>query len=240
MPAMILAGISLFFLFERGSIVDTLSDSIITKNGIIAFYSLFLIVVLVPLLTYSIIKINFRFIVIPITLFGSLLFIKHNLLNVDFSLHPDTTWVFKHLELLGYFVFGILDIINTEIYRRSHIYEITSEYIRTSAGVISSKERIMMLNKVNDISIGQSVFGKVFNYGSIIPVTASGVGMGFNFAAVTGGSSFRWLKLPALSINVTGGHAIQVPKSRTHEALIGIKNHKEILESLLVYIERTN
>lgn len=239
MPAIFIAGVSLYFLVEKQTILDALENSFINKTGMVPFYITFAIATFIPALAFALYKINLRYILAPVLSFIILLVVKHKFLNVDFTYQPNTTWIFDNLELLAFVVYGILSILNTELYRRSHRYEITDVYIKTSAGIFSSKERILILSKINDIAVSQSFFGKLFGYGSIIPVTASGMGMGFNFSAATGGTGMKWFKLPSINLNLTGGHAIQVPKTRTHEALIGIHNHKDTLAFLLDQIGKS-
>ena len=238
-PAIFMAIISMYFLIEKQTIVEALQNSFINKTGMIPFYIAFAVVTFIPALAFALVKINLRYILLPVLSYLVLLVIKHKLLNVDFSNEPNTIWIFDNLELLTFTSISLLSILNTELYRRSHKYEITDVYIKTSAGLFSSKERILILNKINDIASSQSFFGKIFGYGTIIPVTASGMGMGFNFAAGSGGTGMKWFKLPSINLSFTGGHAIQVPKTRTHEALIEIQNHKKTLTFLLEKIGKS-
>lgn len=230
LPTLYILIVCLYLLAKKMEIIGFIGSFFSGGLKIFSFYIFFFFVVLIPSLGFAIQKLNLKYFLFPLIGFIFSLVLKHLYLKISFESNPDTIWIKSNLELLIFIIYSSASVFNTELYRRSHLYEVTAKYIKTSAGILNHKERIMPINKINDIAINQSGFGKIFNYGSIIPVTASGMGMGFNFSAVSGASTMKLFKLPYLTLTVTGGHAIQVPKSRTYEALIGIKDYKKVIK----------
>lgn len=236
-PSLYILIACIYLLTKKPEIIEFVSSIFSNSLRIFSFYIFFIFVILIPSLGFAIQKLNLKYFLLPLFGFILSLILKHYYLKISFDSFPGTSWFNSDLELIIFIAYSSISIINTEFYRRSHLYQITTKYIKTSAGILNHKERIMPISKINDLAINQRGFGKILNYGSIIPVTASGMGMGFNFAAVSGSGTMKLFKLPYLTLTVTGGHAIQVPKSRTYEALIGIKNYKKVLKIITTNIK---
>ncbi len=64
----------------------------------------------------------------------------------------------------------ILTILGTELYRRSIRYEITDTGIRLRGGICRRQEHYIPYDKIGRIVLEQSLFGRLLNYGTIIPV----------------------------------------------------------------------
>jgi len=63
-----------------------------------------------------------------------------------------------------------LTILGTELYRRSIRYEITDTGIRLCGGICRRQEHYIPYDKIGRIVLEQSLFGRLLNYGTIIPV----------------------------------------------------------------------
>ena len=50
---------------------------------------------------------------------------------------------------------------------RNHIYVVTNERVITLTGVVNKSSYDIALEKINDISTGQSLFGRMFNFGDV-------------------------------------------------------------------------
>lgn len=66
----------------------------------------------------------------------------------------------------------------TELYRRGHRYFITNYRIITRRGFIRREERDLIYDRITDVYVSQGLLGRIFNFGTVIPTTASGLGMG--------------------------------------------------------------
>ena len=205
--------------------------------NVINFYIIFGIIILIPSLGFAFLKLNLKYFVIPLCGFVISIVIKYLYFNEPYTNNPTYSLFYSNIELIIFIAYSLVSFLYTELFRRSHKYVIANNYIKTSAGILNHRERILSVNKINDIAVSQSAFGKIFNYGTIIPITASGLGMGFNFASITGAGSMRFFRLPYLTMALTGGHAIQIPKSRTYEALVGISSFKKALKIITDSIE---
>jgi membrane protein YdbS with pleckstrin-like domain len=237
-PSLYILIVSIYLLLEKPEITEFVSSIFSSSLRIFSYYIFIVVVIIIPSLGFAISKLNLKYFLFPLVGLILSLILKHFYLEISFENNPNATWFKSNLEVIFFLGFSSISIINTEFYRRSHLYEITAKYIKTSAGILNHRERIMPISKINDIAINQTGFGKVLNYGSIIPVSASGMGMGSSFAAVSGSGTMKLFKLPYLTLTVTGGHTIQVPKSRTFEALIGIRNYKKALKIIMNNIKQ--
>lgn len=56
---------------------------------------------------------------------------------------------------------------------RSNMLELTNQQVTLRSGFLQRNERAAALDKIQDITVKQSLFGMIFNYGDIIMETAS-------------------------------------------------------------------
>ncbi|MBI1744032.1 PH domain-containing protein [Candidatus Acetothermia bacterium] len=213
-----------FYLFVLADVLLLLRDDFLTNN-LTTFYIVLAVLILGPAAIYSFLKLNLRYVINSVLGLAIAIGVKHFLLRVPWQYLPENGWLINHVELLILAVFGLAGLISAEIYRRSHRYIVTNARIFTHAGIFAPDERTVPLNKVNDLELDRHVIGRIFSYGTVIPLTGSGIGMGSDFAAVSGTAGKQWKVFghPTVGITVTGGHTIQVPKTRTHEVLFGIR-----------------
>lgn len=118
---------------------------------------------------------------------------------------------------------AILGLILTEIYRRGHKYFLTNYRIIAIKKFISREVREVMYDKITDIYVHQGLLGRIFNYGTIIPITESGFGLGedASLAAVSaGGGSAR--------VIFGGKRGASRPRSATYFSLHGVSNPRKI------------
>ena len=89
----------------------------------------------------------------------------HNLILPLTSLY-----IFKSLVQITF----VLWVVFHWLYHKYHI-DYTQKKLYEYKGVLHSKEHMSDLKNVRDVSMEQSVFGKVFNYGTIVlTISASG------------------------------------------------------------------
>ncbi|RLG41175.1 MAG: hypothetical protein DRN78_04580 [Thermoproteota archaeon] len=68
-----------------------------------------------------------------------------------------------------------------------------------------------------------SLLGRLFNFGTVIPLTASGLGVGQDLALA--GTS---VKVSRFEVGVAGGRGINVPRARTFLALYGVPDPENV------------
>jgi hypothetical protein len=129
-----------------------------------------------------------------------------------------------------YFIGGLLSLVGilfVESYREAHTFYVTDMRIVTEVRFGSTKRNELSFDKINNIVLDQGLFGSIFNFATIIPVTASGLGMGSDFSAVSVGAQGQraWGTLGA---QVTGGRTVQTPRARSMYCLFGVSDPESV------------
>lgn len=118
---------------------------------------------------------------------------------------------------------ALLGVVMTEAYRRGHIYILTDYRIIMKKKFISREEREITYDKITDIHVRQGILGRIFNYGTIVPISASGFGMGEDLALASTFAAAN-VKKAAVGFGVEGGKSVQRPRAATYFSLYGIAN----------------
>lgn len=120
-------------------------------------------------------------------------------------------------------VAAVIGLALTEFYRRGHRYYITNYRVIMKKGFISKEEREVVYDKITDLYIHQGLLGRIFNYGTVIPISASGFGMGQDSATA---STFvaTSVKKGMLGIGFGGERGVQRPRASTYFSLYGVPN----------------
>jgi len=117
-----------------------------------------------------------------------------------------------------------------DIYRQSHRFLITNRRIVTEAKLITHSSNELSYDKINNIVLERDLVGTIFGFGTVIPVTASGLGMGADMAAITVGIAGSPSEGTTLAGGLTAGRSIQVPRTRSMYALFGVQNPESVKE----------
>ena len=120
-----------------------------------------------------------------------------------------------------------LSMFLIEFYRRGHTYFITNYRIVTRKWFISKEERELAYGKITDLYIKQGILGRVFNYGAIITISASGFGIGEDSASASAFAAAP-VKKGFLGISFGGGKSVQRPRAATYFSLYGIPDPRKI------------
>lgn len=237
LPSLYLVGVSVFFLAHRTPVIaDAIPVPFVGQVGFDANYWVLVASIIIPAIAYSFIKLNLRYVISALLLIALSLYLRYKILPTSKMLAPEDSlefWMYHRIELFVFLFFGSVGLLVTEWYRRSHLYVVTNARIYTSAGVLSKKERTLPISKINDISVHKGILGTIFGFGTLIPVTASGIGMGSDFALLAGTVSKRFFGFPTVGLSIGGGHSIQLPKTRTHDALFGIMRPNVVRERIM-------
>ncbi len=203
------------------------SDQIVgmTKNipligGFVADYSIYFVIallVVIPTLIYSVLKITWRYFIVA--------FLLTVVLPIAFPIAGIPQW-YTIPVIIGV---SILALIAIQLHRRAHKYIITDRRIIFEYnGLFKKIRRDIVYSRVSDIVLEKGILGKIFNYGSIIPISKSSMGMGADLAAVTGGAAGG--KGLAVGVAVTGGRTVYVPRSRSQYVLYAVPNPEKIYD----------
>jgi len=122
---------------------------------------------------------------------------------------------------------SIIAFLIVEWYRRSHKYIISNQRIIFKGGIVTKEERTLRYDKISDINAKQGIIGQIFGFGTIIPISQSGFGLGAD-KSMAGGGVMLGEKKAKLFGAFGGGKEVQTPRARSYYELHGVHPYKEI------------
>jgi hypothetical protein len=128
-------------------------------------------------------------------------------------------WLLVPAALIGLFLI--------EAYRKGHKYFVTNYRIIMIKKFIGKEIREIMHDKITDIHINQGVLGRIFNYGTITPISASSFGLGDD-AVLASASAVAPARRSFFGISFGGKRGVNRPRAATYFSLYGIPKPKEI------------
>jgi hypothetical protein len=91
-----------------------------------------------------------------------------------------------------------------------------------------------MLEHIQDVSLHQGLLGRIFNFGNIIPTSASGVGTGQDIAGLRFGVGAKVPKAPIIfGLTSSGEKGVTGFRSRPHNCLFGVESPKTLNEVIM-------
>jgi len=130
---------------------------------------------------------------------------------------------------------SIVGFLIVELYRRSHKYIITNLRIIFKGGIFTKRERTIRYDKIADIDAKQGILGQIFGFGTIIPVSESGFGLGSDKTMAAGGVEVGTKRAKLFGF-AGGGKEVQTPIARSYYELHGVypyKDVKQLVEGLV-------
>ena len=149
----------------------------------------------------------------------------------------DDTSLFLPLYTLLTFLVGLP---LAEIYRHTHSYVLTDLRIVLQGGLLRSRQRSIRFEKISDIDSSQGVLGKLFGFGTIIPITASGFGLGDDEAFAAGGVAANPSKKIGFFGFAGGERGVNTPRTRSYYELHGIHPYREIRAQLEELVQQSS
>ncbi|MBI2568471.1 MAG: PH domain-containing protein [Candidatus Schekmanbacteria bacterium] len=144
---------------------------------------------------------------------------------------------YPHLENLMLIAVGLLGVVGCEIFRRGHRYYVTSHRIIARFGRLRLSERNTFFSKIDDLLLSRSLFGRLVGFGTVIPVTATGIGMGQDLAVagvdVRGGS-----RLAGAGLFAAGGKTVNVPRELSMYVLYKIPAPERVRNLIIEQMHR--
>ena len=126
---------------------------------------------------------------------------------------------------------SIVGFLIVECYRRSHKYIISNLRITFKGGILVKRERTLRYDKITDINAKQGILGQIFGFGTIIPISQSGFGLGADQSFAAGGVEVGEKRAKLLGI-FGGGKEVQTPRARSYYELHGVHPYKEIKKTV--------
>jgi len=128
---------------------------------------------------------------------------------------------------------GVVGFALTDVYRRKFDFYITDQRILIELNFVSQKRREILYSKISDLVVEKGWLGSVFKYGSVIPITESGFGLGEDVSAVTVGATGSPLpKGPKITTAVSGGRTVSVPRGRSFYVLFGVRKPEVVSDMI--------
>lgn len=149
--------------------------------------------------------------------------------------------LFFHFNFESVFFFPAFSVICAAIsflivtlYAGSHTFYITNERIILKKRFIQRDSREIFYEKISDVSLHQGIFGRIFNFGNVVPVTQSGFGMGSSTSFAGAGASTG--KKVRFGIFGGGAKSIDEPRSRTYYQLFGVENPNGVKDQVIKHM----
>jgi len=123
---------------------------------------------------------------------------------------------------------SLLAIVLVEFYRRGHRYFITNHrLILSKRAFASSTIRETYYDRISDLVMSQGILGRIFDFGTIIPVSQAGLGTGQDLAGA--GVGLAGSKRPVtVGAGIFGAKGTTMPRAATYYSLYGVPKVKEV------------
>jgi Bacterial PH domain len=115
-----------------------------------------------------------------------------------------------------------------QAYRRGHRYLITDRRIVLAKTFMGRTARELHYDKIADLIVTTSFWGRRLHYGTVIPISESGLGLGGDISGAAAGASVKTIKNITLAGAVFGGREIQMPRAATYYELYGIHRPERV------------
>ncbi|HEB37659.1 MAG TPA: PH domain-containing protein, partial [Thermoplasmatales archaeon] len=121
-------------------------------------------------------------------------------------------------------------------YVKSHRYIITNLRIIFKGGIIKKRERTLRYDKITDVDGEQGILGQIFGFGTIIPITQSGFGLGSDQTFAAGGVEAQSKKIGIFGF-AGGSKEVKTPRTRSYYELHGVYPYREIRKLVEEFIQ---
>lgn len=127
----------------------------------------------------------------------------------------------------------------TEADRLSHRYTLTNLRIIFVGGALVRKERVIKYEAITDLDGTQGPLGRMLNYGTLIPVTQSGFGLGNDTSQASmtvGGAASKGGVIGGGAVTAGGGKEVSTGRAMSFHQLTGVRPYgdtKFLMERLI-------
>lgn len=228
-----IAGLGVFYIVFHKDIVNYFSADLF-KLGSLQFISnnayniVWAASLLLPLVVMAVFRINFGYVIVLLLLIAARVLIwwkAEEVLGIKPVPHP-------HLENFLLIAAGIVGVAGVELFRRGHRYYVTTHRIVARFGNLSVSERYVLFSKIDDLMLQKSLIGRIFNFGTVIPITSSGIGMGQDLA-IAGASAGGGKGPVGAGLFAAGGKVKNVPRDLSIYVLYRVSRPEEARDMIL-------
>ena len=124
---------------------------------------------------------------------------------------------------------GLIGLLSVDAYRRSFTYYLTDNRIVLQSNFLMNRsERQVRYNHIEDIKMEQGIVGSILGYGTVLPLTGSGLGTGSDESMIIAGSGAEVIGLG--SIGLAGGSRSSSKRTRHNpkDCLYGVPNPSKV------------
>ena len=135
-------------------------------------------------------------------------------------------------------VVGLLGLFSVDAYRRSFTYYLTdNRIVLQSRFLMNRSERQVRYNHIEDIKMEQGIIGTIVGYGTVLPLTGSGLGTGSDESMIIAGSGAEVKGLG--SIGLAGGSRTSSKRIRhnPNDCLYGVPNPSKVRDLITENIQ---
>ena len=135
-------------------------------------------------------------------------------------------------------VVGLIGLFSVDFYRRSFTYFLTdNRIVLQSSFLMNKQERQVRYNHIEDIKMEQGIIGTILGYGTVLPLTGSGLGTGSDESMVIAGSGAEVKGLG--NIGLAGGSRATSKRTRynPNECLYGVSNPSKVRDLITENIQ---
>ena len=134
-------------------------------------------------------------------------------------------------------VVGLIGLFSVDFYRRSFTYYLTdNRIVLQSSFLMNRSERQVRYNHIEDIKMEQGIFGTIFSYGTVLPLTGSGLGTGTDESMVVGGTGTE-VKGMSLGIGGAARNSSRSVRHNPHDCLFGVSSPSKVRDLITEHIQ---
>jgi len=134
-------------------------------------------------------------------------------------------------------VIGLIGLLSVDAYRRSFTYYLTdNRIVLQSSFLMNRSERQVRYNHIEDIKMEQGIVGTMLGYGTVLPLTGSGLGTGSDESMVIAGSG---AEVKGLGVGLLGGSRTSSKRIRhnPHDCLYGVPQPSKVRDLITENIQ---
>ena len=132
---------------------------------------------------------------------------------------------------------GLIGLLSVDAYRRSFTYYLTDNRIVIQGNFMMNRsERQVRYNHIEDIKMEQGIVGTMLGYGTVLPLTGSGLGTGSDESMVIAGSG---AEVKGLGVGLLGGSRTSSKRIRhnPHDCLYGVPQPSKVRDLITENIQ---
>ena len=132
---------------------------------------------------------------------------------------------------------GLIGLLSVDAYRRSFTYYLTDNRIVIQGNFLMKRsERQVRYNHIEDIKMEQGIVGTILGYGTVLPLTGSGLGTGSDESIIIAGSG---AEVKGLGIGLLGGSRTSSKRIRhnPHDCLYGVPQPSKVRDLITENIQ---